>query len=275
MNAEKFLWFLFYLMPSLYLFSAIAYVVVFVTEHPTVQRLARGSLFVAVLVNLVFFSAFTTHFGHIPMVTAQQVIGNVGFAVAAIYLWIQNLTKTPHSGPFILTLVVLCQIVGVLNPRFDRVVPEILDSAMFSVHVIVALLGYSALALAGVYGFIYLLLYKEIRFKRFGLVFRRLPPLEVLDRMNFIATTVGFAFLTVAIATGISWAARVYEDKLIDPKLIVGVLTWLFYGATVVGRKYRSWRGSRFAYSSSLGFTAVLLLMFAVNSFFTKFHVFS
>ena len=35
------------------------------------------------------------------------MLGNVGFAVAATYLWIQNRTRTPYSGPFVLSLVLL------------------------------------------------------------------------------------------------------------------------------------------------------------------------
>jgi ABC-type uncharacterized transport system permease subunit len=275
MTTESFLWLLFYLVPALYVAAFAIYILVFLRDHATPKRLARPVLVVAVLANLIYITTFTTHFGHIPMVTVHQVLGNVGFAVAATYLWVQSRTQTPYSGPFVLSLVVLCQLVSLVNPRLDHEVPEVLNSLMFSVHVSNAVLGYSALALAGIYGLVYLLLYKEMRIKRFGLFFHRLPPLAVLDQMNFYAAAVGFVFLTVAIATGITWAVHVYRDQILDPKLVVGVITWLFYGATVFGRRYRSWRVPRFAYSSSIGFVALLLSMFAVNFFFTKFHVFS
>jgi ABC-type uncharacterized transport system permease subunit len=274
MTTESFLWFLFYLQPVLYLAAFVAYLAVFLSDHPLPRALARPLLTTAVLVNLVFFTTFTTHFGHIPMVTAQQVLGNVGFAMAATYLWVQGRTRTPYSGPFVLSLVVLCQLVSLMHPRLDDAVPEVLNSFMFSVHVANAVLGYSALGLAGVYGLIYLVLYKEMRFKRFGLVFRRLPPLSVLDQMNYYAAIIGFGFLTVAITTGAAWATHVFREELFDPKLTVGLITWIFYGATVIGRRFYSWRGPRLAYSSSVGFAALLVSMFTVNFFFTKYHVF-
>jgi len=275
MTTESFLWLLFYLVPTLYVASFAVYLVVFLSDREGPQKLARPLLVFTVLTNLIFFAIFTSHFGHIPMVSVHQLLGNVGFAVAATYLWVQSRTKTPYSGPFVLFLVVLLQLVNLLNPRLEHEVPEVLESVMFSVHVSNAVLGYSALALAGIYGLIYLLLYKEMRIKRFGLFFHRLPPLAVLDQMNFYAATVGFVFLTIAIATGFAWAVHVFRDQLFDPKLAVALITWLFYGATVFGRKYRSWRGPRLAYSSSVGFVVVLLSTFAVNFFLTKFHVFS
>ena len=275
MTTESFLWLLFYLVPVLYAAAFAAYLVVFFSDRRTPRKLARPVLVSAVLVNLVFFTTFTSHFGHIPMVTVHQVLGNVGFAVAATYLWVQGRTRTPYSGPFVLSLVVLCQLVNVAHPRLDHQVPAVLENVMFSVHVSSAVLGYSALALAGIYGLVYLVLYKEMRVKRFGLLFRRLPPLAVLDQMNYYAATIGFGFLTIAITTGTVWALRVYSEHLFDPKLVVGVITWAFYGATVLGRRFHSWRGPRLAYSSSVGFACLLLSMFAVNFFLTKYHVFA
>ncbi|MBI5511107.1 MAG: cytochrome c biogenesis protein CcsA [Deltaproteobacteria bacterium] len=274
-DTENLLWFLNFLVPVLYLVTVLAYLALFFTEHRFAKRVARPMLVASVLVNLVYFAAFTSYFEHVPLVSGPQVVGGVGFALAVTYLWVENQTQTPHTGPFILFLSFLCQAVSTLNPRLDPYVPKILDSVLFSFHVSAAVLGYSSLALASVYGLIYLLLYKDMRIKHFGLVFHRLPPLAVLDRMNFIATAVGFAFITVAMALGFVWSCLVFKGPVADPKLIVGVVTWLAYGMTVYGRRRHSWQGPRLAYSSLFGFVVLLLSMFVVNFFFTKFHVFT
>jgi len=154
-------------------------------------------------------------------------------------------------------------------------VPEILRSQIFSFHVSAAVLGYSAFIVAAVYGLLYLLLYHQIREKTFGLVFRRLPSLDVLDRMNFYAVVAGFVLLTVAIVLGAVWSTHLFGRVKPDPKVLVAVGTWLLYGGAIAARGLVSWRGPRMAYTSLVGFLVVLFSLFAVNFFLTRFHLFT
>jgi ABC-type transport system involved in cytochrome c biogenesis permease subunit len=262
------------LLPVLYLAAFIDYVIVFATEKPTARRLARPLLVTAVGANIAYFLAFTLFFQHIPMVTVFQVLGAVGFAVAATYLWVETRAGTPYTGPFILGLVLVFQVLNTLFPKLDREVPEILQSLLFNIHVTAAVLGYSAFALSAVFGVLYLLQYRVIRHKIFGLVFRRLPSLDILDRMNFYAVRFGFVFLTVAIIVGSIWSRHIYGAVQIDPKVLVAILTWVVYGFALVGRQFTTWRGPRMAFSSVVGFVVILFSMFAVNFFLTRFHVF-
>jgi ABC-type uncharacterized transport system permease subunit len=266
-DVDSLLWFFVFAVPALYAVALSTYVALFATESPIALRVARPILATAVGANLAYLLIFTVHFAHIPVVTVHQVL-------ATTYLWVEGRTRTPHTGPFVLALVLLCQLAGLLHPRLDAQMPAVLDNAIFSIHVTAAVLGYSAFALAAIYGLIYLLLYHQIRIKRFGLIFRRLPPLATLDSMNFYAAAVGFAFLTVAVITGFVWALQVYDDKVLDPKLVVGLWTWVLYGAALFGRAFRSWKGPRLAYSSLFSFVVVVVCMFAVNYALTRFHIF-
>ena len=262
------------LLPVLYALSFIVYGLGFATNAPLALRLARPLLLTAVIVNVIYLLAYTVYFEHVPMVNVYQVLGAVGFAVAVIYLWVESRTGTPHTGPFILVLVLVFQIVNSLFPKLDREVPEILRSTLFSIHVSAAVLGYSAFAVAAVYGLLYLLQYRVIRGKRFGLLFRRLPSLDILDRMNTAAAWAGFLLLTVAIVAGSLWSSRIFGGVKIDPKVLVAILTWVVYGLSLAGHHFTSWRGPRMAFSSVVGFVVVLFSMFAVNFWLTKFHIF-
>lgn len=273
--------FLLDMLPVLYGIAFFDYVLVFVTEDTFVRRLARPLLWIAVGTNIVYLAGFTIFFEHIPLVTVYQVVGAVGFAVAVTYLWVESRTGTPYTGPFILFLVLVFQVVNTLFPKLDREMQEILRSKIFSLHVSAAVLGYSAFAVAAVYGFLYLLQYQEIRTKRFGLIFRRLPSLDILDRMNFYAAAAGFVLLTLAICLGAWWGTVAsakdpnrFGSPFMDPKVLVALLTWVLYGAALVGRRTISWAGVRMAYSSLVGFLIVLFSMFAVNLLLTRFHVF-
>lgn len=273
--------FLLDILPVLYGIAFFDYLLVFFTEDTSVRRLARPLLWTAVGVNLVYLAGFTIFFEHIPLVTVYQVVGAVGFAVAVTYLWVESRTGSLYTGPFILGLVLIFQVVNTLFPKLDRDVQTILQSKIFSLHVSAAVLGYSAFAVAAVYGLLYLLQYQEIRHKRFGLVFRRLPSLDILDRMNYYAAAVGFVLLTLAIALGAWWGNRAsaadpdrFGAPFLDPKVLIALATWVLYGAALVGRRVVSWGGARMAYSSLIGFLIVLFSMFAVNLLLTRFHVF-
>jgi ABC-type transport system involved in cytochrome c biogenesis permease subunit len=170
--------------------------------------------------------------------------------------------------------VLIFQIINTAFPKLDRQVPEILRSTLFSIHVSAAVLGYSAFAVAAVYGLLYLLLYRVIRHKKFGLLFQRLPSLDILDRMNVVAASAGFICLTVAILAGTVWSHRVFGGVNVDPKVLVALLTWVVYGLALAGRRFVSWKGPRMAFSSVVGFLVILFSIFAVNFFLTKFHVF-
>lgn len=265
---------LLHLTPVLYGVALFDYLLVFVSDDVLVRRLARPLLVTAFTVNFFYLLSYTLYFQHVPLVTVFQMLGAVGFALCATYLWVESRTRTPYTGPFILFLVVVFQIINAEFPRFETSVPELLQSKFFSFHVTAAVLGYSALSIAAVYGLLYLLLYHQMRGKRFGLVFRRLPSLDTLDRMNFHAMAVGLTFLTLGVVLGIVWSVRLPEGSGLDAKLWTAVVTLIIYGAVILARQYSSWRGPRLAYSSIIGFLVVLFSVFGVNFFLTDFHGF-
>jgi ABC-type transport system involved in cytochrome c biogenesis permease subunit len=265
---------LLHLLPVLYGVAFFNYLLVFVSEEKIIRRLARPLLLAAVSVNLVYLLVYTVYFEHVPLVTVFQVLGAVGFAVAATYLWVESKTGSPYSGPFVLFLVVVFQIVNTEFPKFDRQVPVILESKLFSFHVSAAVLGYSALSVSAVYGLLYLILYRQMRGKRFGLFFHRLPPLDTLDRMNFYAALVGFVFLVAAVVLGSVWSRLSLGTIHFDSKVIVALITIVIYGGSLAARRLIAWRGVRMAYSTLVGFLVVLFSLFGVRLLFESFHNF-
>lgn len=280
-DAQWILGSLLHLLPVLYGIAFFDYLLVFLTEDKTVRRLARPLLFAAVGLNLLFLLGYTVYFEHVPLVSVYQVFGAIGFSLAVTYLWVESRTETPYTGPFILFLVMVFQIVNAeapsLEPDFDRV----LESPIFGFHVSSAVLGYSAFAAAAVYGLLYLLLYRQMRGKRFGLVFRRLPSLDILERMNFYASVVGVTFLGLGIILGAVWGIREAQREYSpygldrpDAKVITAIATFVIYGLNVLGRRFRGWRGKQLAYTSLFGFILVLFSVLGVNFFFPTFHRF-
>src|SRR4030095_16594895 len=123
--------------------------------------------------------------------------------------------------------------------------PPILRSPLFSVHTLSAVLGYTAFAVSAIYGLLYLLLYRDLKTSRFGLVYQRLAPLDTLATISLRAALTGQVFLTVTISCGALWASQRFPGFWQDPKFIMTGFIWLVYGAGVGLPSRRGWAGRR------------------------------
>jgi ABC-type transport system involved in cytochrome c biogenesis permease subunit len=142
-------------------------------------------------------------------------------------------------------------------------------------------LGYVALSVAAVYGTMYALLYRELKGHRVGLIFRRLPNLETLARLNQGAVIFGWVALTLAILLGSIWAQDLTSRGWLqgtfytDPKFLLTLALWLLYSLTLGGRYLLRWPNRQVAYLSVLAFILMLGSSLAVNLLLPSFHQFS
>ena len=140
--------------------------------------------------------------GHAPLVGTTR--GDVGVRLAArrsSYLYVELTTDERSMGAFVAMLLVALAIIPALDPTITPR-PPLLHSPLFTVHVMSVLFAYASFALACVLGLTYVLLFKEIKAKQLGFFYARLPSLQVLDKMNGRAITVGWIFLTVGVVVG-------------------------------------------------------------------------
>ncbi|MDA8244854.1 MAG: cytochrome c biogenesis protein CcsA [Elusimicrobia bacterium] len=264
------------LLPLLYLATVAAYARAFFSASPVAKTAKTPLLIAALSVHLTYLLARTVFLGHPPITSLPEILSVIAFSISLAYFLLEYWTKVKGTGCFILGLPLLFQLASSLLIVNRTDVDPVLKSRLLGIHVSGALLGYAALAIAAVYGFLYLMLYHEIKSSRLGVVYERLPSLEVLERLSFISTATGFFFLTVAIAVGMAWLARAFPGhSYVDPKLIGTALIWLVYGAGLGLREAAGWYGKKFAVLSILGFALALLSMTVINLFFRGFHNFS
>ena len=273
-NTQLILNTLLHLLPVVYALAFFNYLLVFITEDTMVRKLARPLLWTAVVLNFIYAAVYTIYLEHIPLVTVYQVLGAIAFSLAGLALWVEYRTGSPYSAPFILFIAGIFQIFNAEFPRFDHQVPDILHSKMFSLHVASGVVGYSAFAVAAVYGVLYLLLYRGMRAQNFGLFYKRLPPLGTLDQMNAIAATTGFVTLSIGVLIGFVWSRMEFGEFRLDPKVLTAVITLAVYGLALAAWRFRGGKGTRMAAASVVGFCIVLFSIFGVNFFLTEFHGF-
>jgi len=94
---------------------------------------------------------------------------------------------------------------------------------------------------------------------------RALPPLTELESLLFRTIAVGFALLTATLLTGVLFVENLFAQHLVH-KTVLSVLSWLAFGALLLGRWRRGWRGAT-AVRWTLVAMALLMLAFFGSQF--------
>lgn len=269
------------LLPLGYLLAVLAYLVVFLESLEWAKTWATRLTAAIAGAHVTYLLLAGITFQHVPVANAWEGFTFIAFAMVLVYLVLEWRWKDKATGVFLLVPVLFFQILSSAFVTHTREVDEILRSPLFGVHVTTALLGYVALSVAAVYGAMYALLYRELKKHRVGLIFRRLPNLETLSRLNLGAVLFGWTGLTLAILLGSIWASELTTRGWLDgtfytdPKFLLTVALWVLYGLTLAGRYLFRWPNRQLAYLSVVAFSLMVMSSLAVNLFLPSFHQFS
>ena len=135
-------------------------------------------------------------------------------------------------------------------------------SAMLPVHVTMNLLGIALFSLAFAAAALFLVQERLLKQKRTMGLFKRLPPLDALDRAEHRFLLAGFPLLTLGIITGTLFVRRVDAVTAADiARTGFGYATWILAAAVLFLRASAGWRGRRAAYGTIAGFGFALLVL--------------
>jgi ABC-type uncharacterized transport system permease subunit len=231
---------------------------------------------VVLAAHFIYLVARTVSFTHPPVTSIPEILSMLSFSVSATYIVIERRSRAKETGYFILNIAFFFQLISSVLIRDLLVVPEFMKSFWFGLHITNALLGYAAITISAAYGLLYLMLYHEIKAHRFGVIYKKLPNLETLERMNFIAITLAFIFLTLAITAGVIWLPMAFPgNSYADPKLIGTASIWLIYGIGIISKMRGILRGRSLMVLSICAFAVAAFSMTMVNLFFSNFHRFN
>jgi len=277
------------LMPLLYAVLVAVYGITFYATAPAVERWKTPLLIATILCHLTYIAARTAAFDHPPITTVFEIMTMLAASIAVAYAYIEFRTKaslmneageTPpaqagNTGLFILLLAFIFQTVSSLFIKDLTEIAPVLRSRLLGFHVAAALLGYTAISLSAVYGLMYLMLYHEIKSSRFGVIYSRLPNLEILERMSSKAEVFGFGMLTVAIVIGLVWLPRAFEEfSYFDPKLVGTLAIWILYAISLAAKRVLKWQGRKVMIVSIIAFGFVFFSMTIINLYLSGFHSF-
>lgn len=245
---------------GLYALSAALLAVSLARSARSVPLAGTWVLAGAVAAHGAALAAFQVEHGELPLVGLGPSLSVLAFLIAVGSLGVATLARTGPLGlvlvPVAAALAAIAQVVGV-HPAGE--VP-VFRGPWFVVHVVLAMAAYAGLAVAYAAGLMYLLQFRELKSKRFGVVFRFFPPLETLDRIGRAALLAGLPALTASLLVGWAWAER-FGPPLHpgNPKVVWGVITWLVFAGALAVRASGGRRARRGAVASVAGFVVVVL----------------
>ena len=262
-----------WLLPMLYLALLVDYGSAFFLRTKAHGR--SLALPAVLLVHVLFLVVLAVNLRRLVPVSNYEVLSVLAAATAVVYCVVEFSTRERRTGAFVLLVVFLLQYTSsVFLPRIDfqagaSGVGSQVPAARF--HILPALVAYTGFTISAIYGVLHLLARRDLKRHRFGLLFDRLPPLELLGRMNWHAMLMGFVFMTLSIVsgavmyskTGHAQGASPSWDLKILSKIIAGSAAWVIYAGAIAGKWIGKWESSRVSRVAVYGFLVVMVLLVA------------
>ena len=256
----------------LYAVGTVGYLIYVIRTEKAIHRIAYGFLLTGFLSHTLGLGMLVSQIRQMPVTTLPQTFSLFAWAIVGSYLAFQLKFNIRILGTFVSPLAVVFMLLSSAIP--GQVIPnsKLFKSFWLTLHVATMFVGMAIFALAFCAGIMYLLQERQIKTKSFGLLYRRLPSLEVLDSLNYVCLTFGFPLITIGLISGFVYAGAVWSSFWHwDPKEVLSVVTWLIYAVLLHERLAVGWRGRRAAIMAIIGFS-VILVTFVGTSVILKVH---
>ena len=230
-------------------------------------------LIVTIITHIAFLGFLTAPEGYIISFSSSMLMSMVALTLTVVYMFIEFSTKTDKTGFFILSFSAGAEILASILLLTSEANGPAYSGLGIGIHLLAAIFSFSAIAIAGLYSFLYLLLFRQIKNNKFGFLFENLPNLEVLEQLIKHAVVFGFLFLSITLLAGIIGSIQTSEViNLFETRLLALVVIWLFYGASLFIKKLFGWDTIHMAYLLIFLFVLTSTLILLMSIFSPTFH---
>ena len=272
------------LLPMVYLLLCGAYYWVFSEGGAGSRRASRSLLFATILLHVLTMVLRSTALGRLPIASPPEFFSMMALSILLLYAVIEARLRVRSTGVVVGALAFVMQFTGSAFATAEAPDMYLLRDPGYALHAVLVLFAYAAMSLSFLYAVLYMVQSRQLRRHSFGLIFRRLPPLDVLERMSVGAAKLAVPLLFVSLSLGHLWMYSL-RDKVApevaimlspyDPKIIASWIVFLVYAVGLLGHQFRGWRGRRMNVLAIAAYISVLLSMGLIHHFFASFHQFS
>jgi HemX protein len=230
----------------------------------------------AVLLHGVGLAVFTATHAELPLVGLAPSLCTLAFLIAIFLIASTIASESRSVGLVLVPLIAVLLAIALLLGIEPTGQPLAFRGVWFTLHVVLAFIGYAGLAIAFGAGVLYLLQFRELKDKRLGRVFRFFPSLPVLDTLGRRGVAIGFPALTLALVLGWAWTVRFQRSLATEnPQVIWGIITWITFVVLLAVRfSRRPGTERRAAFANMLGFVFVVMCYVLLRIFMAGEQVF-
>ena len=258
-----------------YLVATGGFLYFIIRKNKAAGNWSHRILIVGFILNSIYLAIGYYNLGALPALTFKSSLSFFSWTIIAAYIIFQVKFRIMVLGSFVIPFSVFLMIISSTMPFSAITVRPIFKSLWLPLHVGASLLGDGIFAIAFIAGIMYLIQEHQIKTKRLGAFYSRLPSLNLLDSINYHAINYGFILLTIGMVTGSILAQGAHGSYWRwDPKEIWSLITWLCYAARLHQRMAVGWRGKRSALMSIGCFLILIFTFIGVNFLMEGYHSF-
>ncbi|MBL6978097.1 MAG: c-type cytochrome biogenesis protein CcsB [Desulfobacteraceae bacterium] len=252
------------------------FIVFIIRQEKWIFRCSYWILVTGFLFHTIFLGYRYYLLGVAPILDLKSALSFFAWSIICVYLIIQSRFKLMVLGSFVAPFAAFLMIISSAMPWTEVIVKPVFKSLWLTIHVGTVFIGDALLAIAFLAAIMYLIQEYQIKQKRLGAIYSRLPSLATLDRINYYSIIYGFPFLTVGMITGSVYAqyalGRYWQW---DPKEAWSLISWLFYAALLHQRIAVGWQGRRAAIMAIVCFSVLVFTFVGVSLLMGGYHSFS
>jgi len=260
-------WLLFRILFMVYFLAALGYLSFLSTKKELLAQFATALTVLSFTLHTVVILFKMMIVRVFPFSNSRETLFLFTWATLLVFLVADLRYRIPVLGSFVMPIAFILIIYAYSLPEGQSPLPSI-QSYWIGLHAAVAILGYATFVVASCAAVMYLIQERQLKSKKPGAFYYRLPSLEVLDNLSYRALSIGFPLLTLAIIIGAIWAgSRGINPLSRDPTAIFAVLVWLIYAVLIYARVTVGWRGRKASYLTILGFSYILISFIMIHYF--------
>ncbi len=179
--------------------------------------------------------------------------------LAICFYWVETLyTRLDGLHAVVMPAGVVASTIPIFFPG-EHVLANAASPA-FRAHFVIAMLAYSLFTLAALHAMLMSVAGRQLHNARFSRLLASLPPLMTMEALLFRLIAIAFSLLTLTLATGVMFSESLFGQAFrVDHKTVFAFISWLLFGALLLGRNLWGWRGRIALRWTLAGFVALML----------------
>ena len=257
--------------------ALMAYIVAFVN---IILFFMLGNRLLKVFFNIFMGIGFFANFHELTVIWYITGIfptaGLCGFmhvlsaSFVVTYFIIYAKYKRPLLGMFITPFNIILSAVAIGTADYQSSYVFV-DSVWRYGHLPFVILGTTFFIASFLASVMYFIQERQLKSKQFGVVFKRFPPLDTINRINATSLKWGFYFFTIGVMLGFAWMVdENLEGIFTSYKIIFSLITWVVFAVIFFVKHFKGLSPRKMALYTILGFLSVLITYIGVAAFLIR-----